>query len=564
MNKSCKNCTTQFEITDQDLGFYDKISPVFDGKKFPIPTPELCSDCRQQRRIAFRNESNLYGRQCDLCHKNIISIYSSDKLYTVYCHECWWSDKWDPLKYGRDFNFTKPFFEQFHELKKTVPQLALHVTNNENSDYVNLSGYNKNCYLISAAEYNENCLYGTQIINSKDCVDTLNCLDSQYCYDVLDCEKCYELYFSYNCKSCNSSLFLYDCRGCSGCIFSANLRNKQFHIFNQKYSKEEFLKRRQEIFNQINSGKLEELKKSYKELIKKSIHKNLNLINCENSFGNFLSDCKNAQNCFDLAHAQDCKYVFTGYNVKDLMDIAHATEVELSYESTSVGYKSYNILFGMGAWSTNESLYFDNCHNSSNLFGCVGLKKQKYCIFNKKYSSDEYQKLAAKIIEHMGRNNEFGEFFPIKISPFCYNETNAQAYYPLTFEQAIKRGYKWKEQDTKDYLAQNYKVPLNIKDVPENMIKETLSCTAFDQLNQKTCGRNYKIVNQELNFYRKANLPIPLKCPNCRHKDRFTMRPPRQLFTGICSKCEQQIQTSYTPNSHEKIFCEKCYLEKVV
>jgi hypothetical protein len=34
----------------------------------------------------------------------------------VYCHECWWSDKWDAIKYGQKFDFNRPFFDQFQEL----------------------------------------------------------------------------------------------------------------------------------------------------------------------------------------------------------------------------------------------------------------------------------------------------------------------------------------------------------------------------------------------------------------------------------------------------------------
>ena len=60
MKKSCKQCNISFEITNEDLEFYNKISPVFDWKKYEIPTPTLCPDCRQQRRFAIRNDRKLY------------------------------------------------------------------------------------------------------------------------------------------------------------------------------------------------------------------------------------------------------------------------------------------------------------------------------------------------------------------------------------------------------------------------------------------------------------------------------------------------------------------------
>jgi hypothetical protein len=76
--KTCLHCQSLFDITDKDMEFYDKISPTFAGEKFQIPTPTLCPDCRQQRRLSFRNERNLYKRKCDASGKDIISIYAPD------------------------------------------------------------------------------------------------------------------------------------------------------------------------------------------------------------------------------------------------------------------------------------------------------------------------------------------------------------------------------------------------------------------------------------------------------------------------------------------------------
>ncbi len=119
--KTCKHCGVDFPITDQDLEFYDKISPVFADVKCTIPAPTLCPDCRLQRRLSWRNERKLYKRDCDATGKTIVSIYSPDKPLKVYHQDFWWSDAWNPLDYGRDFDFNRPFFEQFDELFRDVP-----------------------------------------------------------------------------------------------------------------------------------------------------------------------------------------------------------------------------------------------------------------------------------------------------------------------------------------------------------------------------------------------------------------------------------------------------------
>ena len=63
------------------------------------------------------------------------------------------------------------------------------------------------------------------------------------------------------------------------------------------------------------------------------------------------------------------------------------------------------------------------------------MRNNSYCILNKQYTKEEYEALVSKIIEQMntmpyvdknGVTYKYGEFFPIELSPFGYNETVAQ------------------------------------------------------------------------------------------------------------------------------------------
>jgi len=82
-------------------------------------------------------ESKLYKRTCDATGKPIISMYSPDKKDVVYEYSYWWSDKWDALDYGQDFDFSKNFFEQFGGLMKEVPKAHIEISPSENSEYTN-------------------------------------------------------------------------------------------------------------------------------------------------------------------------------------------------------------------------------------------------------------------------------------------------------------------------------------------------------------------------------------------------------------------------------------------
>ena len=98
--KICQNCKKNFTIEPEDFIFYDKIK---------VPPPTWCPECRMVRRMNWRNERTLYKRKCDAPGHNeeIISIYHKDSPLKVYDQKYWWSDEWDAMQYGRDYDFSK-------------------------------------------------------------------------------------------------------------------------------------------------------------------------------------------------------------------------------------------------------------------------------------------------------------------------------------------------------------------------------------------------------------------------------------------------------------------------
>src|SRR5206468_11239363 len=120
--------------------------------------------------------------------------------------------------------------------------------------------------------------------------------------------------------------------------------------------------------------------------------------------------------------------------------------------------------------------------------------------------------LKEKIVEHMKKNGEWGEFFPIGTSGFGYNETVAQEYFPLSKEECADNNLPWWDESVGTFgneTLNSIDIPDDIKNIEDNILKEVLVCD---------CGKNYKIVPYELSFYRKISVPLPRKCPNCRHE----------------------------------------------
>lgn len=544
--KKCKNCKIEFVISDRDQEFY---------KKIDVPAPQLCPDCRYQRRLAIRNESSLYKRKCDLCGKDVVAIYSADKPFKQYCSNCFFGDKWNGKDHGRNFDFGKSFLEQFGELQKNVPRLNTGSLNNENSEYTNFCGDCKNCYMTIASEKAEDCYYCKLCQTNKDCCDCDYLWDSALCYDCVNIRNCY------NCVACiqsqNSSdcMFSYDLRSCRNCLFCYNLSSKEYYVFNKKYSKEEYEAYKKALGSNTSLGYQNAFKQLHRIFINDSIHKSADIVSCENSTGDNLKNCKNATLCFDMQDVEDCAYCAEG-DAKDCYDCNNIYyKPELSYEIISA-LQLYNCKFSFYSHYCTNILYCDACYYSTDLFGCVGLQHAKFCILNKQYSEEEYRKLIPKIIEHMKKVGEYGENFPVPVSPFAYNETIANEWFPMTREQALEKGYKWMEKDKKEYIKQNTEIADDINEVPDSVTKEILSC--------RICDKNYKLINQEVAFYKKQQLPIPRECPACRHARRMLFKNPRKLWNVNCADCGAKISTTYPAERKQKIYCEKCYLKAVI
>lgn len=214
----CRNCKNQFEITDDDLAFYDKISPVFVGKKYAIPPPTLCPECRLQRRVAWRNERYLYRRQCGKCMRETISIYAPDSKFPIYCNKCWWGDSWDARDYSRDFDFSRAFFVQLRDLMDEVPQLAIQNDDgvaSQNCQYCQDFAYGKNCYFVIGTWYTEDSFYSS--INTsynRAICDCTHVLRSQLTYESLDSQSLYNCVFVQNSENCSDCFFGFDLKGC--------------------------------------------------------------------------------------------------------------------------------------------------------------------------------------------------------------------------------------------------------------------------------------------------------------------------------------------------------------
>ena len=363
---------------------------------------------------------------------------------------------------------------------------------------------------------------------------------------------------------------------CTDCFMCTMLVGKKYFFKNKQYSKEEYEKILESYKLDTFSG-VKRAQKEYDEFILKYPKRYVYVFNSKGCIGDAISYSKNSQFCFNVKKSENCKWVDNSDSPKDSYDMSTGGELSECYEDITCDHSSRN-LFGIFSWKSQDMEYTQHCHSSKSLFGCVGLRNKKYCIFNKQYSKEQYEILVEKIRKQMaelpykdanGIVYKYGEFYPAELSYFGYNETIASERFPLRKNEAISRNLNWQDKVQKTTGKETLRpenIPDSINEVGESILDEVLACI--------DCTRNYKIVPNEFIFYKKMSVPIPRRCFYCRHDARLKRRNPFKLWHRKCmcdkrghanheGKCEIEFETTYAPERPEIVYCEKCYQAEV-
>lgn len=580
--RNCQNCKLEFTIEPDDFSFYEKMQ---------VPPPTFCPVCRAERRLTFRNERKLFKVKNSFSGKDMFSLYPQKSDKKNLTQEEWFSDNFDAMEYGQDYDFSKPFFEQFFELENKVPIFPLRVEYMVDSPYCANATALKNSYLCFNSSYSEDCMYGNATDHSKDCIDNSHINHSERCYESFWLQNCYQCYFTVMSVESSNLWFCRDCLGCNNCFGCVSLRKASYCIFNKQYTKEEYIIEIEKMKLNTISGilNIREKARNFWKTWPTKCHQGLKNLN---STGSYVTNCKNVNDSFLIREGENmryCQYLQVP-KTKDCYDVsAWGDNMELNYEVCVCGDNSYNVRFSSDCWPNCKNLeYCISVFSSSDCFGCVGLKKKQYCIFNKQYTKDEYFNLVEKIkgqmnempyIDKKGNKYKYGEFFPIELSSFGYNNTTAIQFFNMTKDEACKNSYPWIEVPRGEYkiTKKAEELPDSINDATEDIVEEIIEC--------QNCRNPYRILENELIFYKKENLPIPTMCNDCRFERRIQDRLKLELYERKCmcggncdttgiykntanhihgdDSCEEVFKTGYSSESNEIIYCEKCYQQEV-
>lgn len=516
----CAQCSIWFDITDLDQIFLDKLSPTIGWVKINLPFPTCCPKCRKTRRYTWRNEKNIYKRKCDATWKDIISLFSPDAPCPVYESDYWYSDIWDARQYGRDFDFSRSFFEQWWDLKQVVPMPGKAISQKmENSDYSDNCSNLKNCYLVFNSGWCEDCLYTTDTWhNCKDIIDSMTVKSSEACYEMIDGISCFNTHFSYGVKNCQNSRFLIDCDACIYCYGCIGLKNQKYQIYNTQYSEWEY----QEKIKELWGLPVYEQKRKFHEFLEKEKYTGFVPENSGSENTSFSSRVLYSQNIFhslNINNSQDIRYSGWLHDTRLAMDYDQWWDrVDMIYEWHQIWELASHVYFSVCCWANVSDIFYSAycVNNLRHCFGCIGLRNATYCIFNKQYTKEEYEILVPRIVEHMKNTWEWWEFIPARYSHFGYNQTMNMIVTPLSKEEATSKWFRWSDYESPfpkaDKTIPASKLPDNIAKIPDDILNWAIEC--------EVSKKPFRITAMELEFYRKHDLPIPRRHPDIRYQER--------------------------------------------
>lgn len=526
-------------------------------RKMQLPHPSSCPRCRQRTRCAHINQLNLFRRRCDATGEQLLSHYPPQLQVPVFSQPHWWSDTFDGCDFGRDFDFSRPFFPQLAELLQTVPRPALltDYLHDENCSFTNYSGRNKDCYMIFDSDESRDCYYSFTINGSRNSSDCFRVKNLELCYEAIDSRNCYQCAYVTDCEGCSESLLLQSCTACKHCILCCNLRQKEYHILNRPVSPEQFEQARAAL---AGYDALCKAQQQLETLVQSMPRRSLRGFQNEDVTGDYLVNCRNCENCFDCLEGWDCVNCSSSFMaLKDCADCDWCGEGELLYQCSNLGYNAFNLCFCFQCLNQVRDLAYCNlCFNgTSDCFGCVGLKRKRHCILNKQYDAAQYVRLRAKIVQHMQETGEWGAFLPARYSLFPYNITAAGALHPMERDEALGLGLQWQDEQppAAPPQADFPVIPQRAEDCSAAALSAPFCC--------RECRKLYKIIPQELKFCADNRLPLPRSCFYCRHRRRMSRRMPRLMVNRLCGACTTAVETTVSESISPTVYCEKCFAE---
>ncbi len=534
----CEITGDEFVLTPEQIEAYEF---------FDLPLPKVAPEERFRHQLAFRNDHQFFWRRCSATNRKILSVFPPDAPFPVYDNDFWRSDQWDPLSFGREFDFQELFVDQLLALWWAVPRPATSVRDGDSSQAVHAAHGVRDSFFVFNARQSAKCMYSSFIWDSRQCIDCYAVLGCRLCSECIQCVNCSRVRWGSHCTGCKDSWFLSNCVNCSHCLFCANLEGKSYHVFNRPVTKEVFEQTiRDWCFTARPKAQL--ARERFAQFLADKPVPQCVTDNPRNTSGNYLYQCIGAQNCyecFNCSNLSDCNNLVDAEHCVD--GFGGGDDLLNAAQFVSVGEGAQNIINCVECWSNvNNLTYCSFCEDSSDLFACVGLRGKSHCIFNKQYSKDEYEHMRNSIVSFLKERQIWGKFFPAQFSAHPYNYSSANIYMPLGKVPAKMMGFRWDDTDSfirPSQLLDRRKMspdehfaelPERLDEVDPSTLKESIYLCELT-------GKPFTISSEELSLCQRLGVAPPVRAFEQRNLERIQTLAPRKLLVRLDEKGDEFV-----------------------
>ncbi|KKW34802.1 MAG: hypothetical protein UY82_C0058G0007 [Candidatus Uhrbacteria bacterium GW2011_GWC2_53_7] len=544
----CPMSGETWQMTDEEISWY---------RKFNVPPQERSPLTRIREMMTLFIGYEWWYHKHPQTGKQVVSLVHPATGIQVLPDKEWFEKDFSNtiMSYDKE----KPFFEQFFDFYKQIPVNALRNLIEPENSIAMASFGNTNSYFTVASK-TKNSLYCSQT-EADDSAEIYASKDIHRSYNVAFSQRIHGSKFILQSRDCLNSAFLFDCRNCEFCFGATNQRNKTYLWWNEQLSQKEWEKRFAEM-NISCRSKLQPHLEQFHNLVGDAVWPENFNEGVENCTGEYLFDSTNLSHCYYAANGSQDQYRTT-FSFGESRDCAYSVVFQFSNNLYScwLTARSANCKFCIATTQCDGLEYSINCYNCTDCFGCIGLQRKKFCIFNVQYGEKDYWKELDEIKCILLDRGEYGIFFPAWMSHAYVPTSGAVFMYLATREDLQKLGARFFEPESSGAAGAalegtSFRSSSEVPDCANGLTNEWLNTPILDE----KIGRRFAYLKPEQRFYQDLKIAPPNNHFTERIKNLF-----RQCNTAIsekttCYVCKKDV-TTYKNQTYQnrKIYCKACY-----
>ena len=427
---------------------------------------------------------------------------------------------------------------------------------------------------ISTISMGDENSYFMNACRSKDSFFGMNALDTERSaevyqsghisdsYNVVHSERIHGSWFVQESRDCLNSKFLFDCRDCEDCFLATNKRRARFVFENRQLSEGEY-RAKVAAIHLTKRSVLEEYERRFREMIVREAvwPENFN-DRAEASSGEYLLETTRCLSCYNNNYGchdqRNCAYMF--HETSENM-----FAVGLFYGSNhcygcTTGAKTSQAKFCYLVVGCQNMEYSMHCYNCEDCFGCVGLNRKRFCIFNRQYTEEEYYRQVDDIKCRMLEAGEYGKFFPVSFSPTRFLDSGAALFFLSGEKEARELGALSYAPESFGASGEVSESALrSCEDIPSDLA-DLAETWAGVPIYDEGVARRFTFLKPEIAFYHRLLIAPPGRHFIARVRDMAFRANSGVFEKNACAKCQKEILVAKNAAfPSRRIFCRPCY-----